>query len=199
MEVLASQLHKEIAKEEVKEEIQDTTQDMNTLTETVVPKDVSADAGHNIHDAVRVRILADKGIDKLASRMCGGFQLKPLPLPTTLTTSVPRGVSGDVRRATVDRVCGLSRKQYLCDRCDKNFANHRSLWGHKKRGCRIEPTILRWNGKSWETSKNMHYRINLGRDLSSLLERGAIKEEALNSTQRKYIQMYKSLFQADDS
>ena len=167
-------MHKEIAKEEVKEEIQDTIQD-------------------------RVRILADKGIDKLASRMCGGFQLKPLPLPTTLATSIPRGVSGDVRRATVDRVCGLSRKQYLCDRCDKNFANHRSLWGHKKRDCRIEPTILRWNGKSWETSKNMHYRMNLGRDLSSLLERGAIKEEALNSTQRKYIQMYKSLFQADDS
>ena len=93
-------------------------------------------------------------------------------------------------------------KRYLCDRCDKNFANHRSLWGHKKRICQrhIEPTILKWNGKSWETkTANMHYQLNLGRDLSDLLERGAIKEEALNSTQRKYIQMYKSLFQADDS
>ena len=67
----------------------------------------------------------------------------------------------------------------------------------RKRYCQrhVEPIILKWNGKSWETkSTNVHYKMNLGRDLSDLLQRRAIKEEALNSKQRDYIRMYNSLF-----
>ena len=57
---------------------------------------------------------------------------------------------------------------------------------------------LKWNGKCWETTnKDIHYRLNIGRDLLSLLEKGAIKEDALNSSQKEYIQMYKNLFIED--
>ena len=63
----------------------------------------------------------------------------------------------------------------------------------------VKPIILKWNGTSWETrSKNITYQMNLGRDLSNLLERGAIKDDALNSCQREYIQMYKTLFKNDE-
>ena len=58
-----------------------------------------------------------------------------------------------------------------------------------------EHCSLKWNGTSWETkAKNLHYRMGIGRDLWNLLAKGAIKEDALNSTQREYVQMYKSLF-----
>ena len=58
-----------------------------------------------------------------------------------------------------------------------------------------EHCSLKWTGTSWETKeKNLHYRMGIGRDLWNLLAKGAIKEDALNSTQREYVQMYKSLF-----
>ena len=61
----------------------------------------------------------------------------------------------------------------------------------------VKPIILKWNGTSWETrSKNITYQMNLGRDLSNLLERGAIKDDALNCCQREYLQMYKTLFKS---
>ena len=99
------------------------------------------------------------------------------------------------------------KRRRLCDSCGKYLASSQSLWNHKRR-CReliqskekvpisefIRPTILRWNGRYWETrSNNLHYQMNLGRDLSNLLDRGAIKDDSLNSTQREYIRMYKSL------
>ncbi len=104
----------------------------------------------------------------------------------------------------------MVKRRHLCDRCGKRYASYQSLWNHRNRICKrvikpvsqdvsdykyVKPTILKWNGKSWETrSKNVRYQMNLGRDLSNLLERGAIKEDALNCSQKEYIQMYKTLF-----
>ena len=45
--------------------------------------------------------------------------------------------------------------------------------------------------------RSTRYRLNLGRNLSSLFEREAIEEEALNSTQKEYVRMYKTLFIED--
>ena len=103
-------------------------------------------------------------------------------------------------------------KRRLCVKCGKTYASYQSLWKHKNRICKrsnkpvsqvvsnykyVKPIILKWNGTSWETrSKNITYQMNLGRDLSNLLERGAIKDDALNSCQREYIQMYKTLFKS---
>ena len=98
--------------------------------------------------------------------------------------------------------------RHLCDRCGKRYAWHQSLWRHKNRVCThvfkcqdvsnkkyVKPTILKWNGKSWETrSENVHHQINLGCNLSDLLKRGAIKHDALNSRQKEYVQKYDKLF-----
>ena len=86
----------------------------------------------------------------------------------------------------------------------------RVVWKHKqihlsenskkmsKKNATIPRIHLKWNGKCWETmNKDIHYRLNLGRDLCSLVEKGAIKEEVLNSSQKEYIQMYKNLFIED--
>ena len=113
------------------------------------------------------------------------------------------------------------KKWYKCDKCEKTLASYKSLWQHKKTckfnnthaktdtaiytwrkpAAQVENTIpsiqLKWNGKCWESDVNkrdIHYRLNLGRDLFSLLERGAMKEDALNCTQREYVNMYKKLF-----
>ena len=52
---------------------------------------------------------------------------------------------------------------------------------------------MMWNGKSWEMkSIDVHYKLNLGRDMADLLERAVIKKEDLTRTQM-YIQMYKAL------
>ena len=76
----------------------------------------------------------------------------------------------------------------------------RVVWKHKqihlsenskkmsKKNATIPRIHLKWNGKCWETTnKDIHYRLNLGRDLCSLVEKGAIKEDALNSSQKEYI------------
>ena len=100
-------------------------------------------------------------------------------------------------------------KRITCKRCNKKYASHQSLSNHRKicsaresmlsRRCGVDDPIkskLEWNGKYWKTrNTNLHYQINLGRDLSSLLEREAIKEDALNDMQRESIIMYNALFQ----
>ena len=87
-------------------------------------------------------------------------------------------------------------KRRTCNKCLKTYSCRQALSYHKRNSrCGIIIT-LKWNGKCWET-KDTRYRLNHGRDLSALLERGAIKEEALNSTQKEYVQMYKTLFMDD--
>ena len=108
------------------------------------------------------------------------------------------------------RGCAMIRKKSRkCEKCGKILANRQSLWKHKqihlpenskipKKNATIARIHLKWNGKCWETmNKDIHYRLNLGRDLCSLVEKGAIKEEVLNSSQKEYIQMYKNLFIED--
>ena len=92
--------------------------------------------------------------------------------------------SADGRRQR--RKDGPPQQPYaLKSRCDTD---------RKKAEC-CQVNTLMWNGKSWETrSSDIHYKLNLGRDLSNLLERGAIKDDALNSCQIECIQMYKALF-----
>ena len=103
---------------------------------------------------------------------------------------------------------GVVKRKFVCDGCGKGFVSAQSLWNHKNRRLKpqlasssggAEPLTLSWNGKSWQRcgSKNLCYRLNLGRDLSNLLERGATKDDSLNSTQKEYIEMYKSLFLDD--
>ena len=114
-------------------------------------------------------------------------------------------------------------KRRSCDSCGKSLACRSALCRHKKT-CKkvgskaVQSSLakvvkdaelpvrsltrdkginlcLKWNGKFWETrAKNMHCQISIGRDLSNLLDKRAIKEDALNCTQKEYIQMYKSLF-----
>ena len=104
--------------------------------------------------------------------------------------------------------CAMIRKKsFKCEKCGKILGSRQSLWNHKqrhlsekmlKKNDKIGRIHLKWNGKCWETkNKDIHYRLNLGRDLCSLVEKGAIKEEVLNSSQKEYIQMYKNLFIED--
>ena len=110
--------------------------------------------------------------------------------------------------AAVVATSGVVKRKFVCDGCGKGFVSAQSLWNHKNRRLKpqlasssggAEPLTLSWNGKSWQQcgSKNLCYRLNLGRDLSNLLERGAIKDYSLNSTQKEYIEIYKSLFLDD--
>ena len=110
--------------------------------------------------------------------------------------------------AAVVATSGVVKRKFVCDGCGKGFVSAQSLWNHKNRRLKpqvtspsggVEPLTLSWNGKSWQRcgSKNLCYRLNLGRDLSNLLERGAIKDNSLNSTQKECIEMYKSLFLDD--
>ena len=87
----------------------------------------------------------------------------------------------------------IETRRSSCDNCGRSLACRSSLSRHKRK-CKSDFTLM-WNGKSWETrSSDVHYKLNLGRDLSNLLERGAIKDDALNSCQIECIQMYKALF-----
>ena len=56
---------------------------------------------------------------------------------------------------------------------------------------------LKWDGKCWKiiNRENIRYQLNLGRELVSLLQRGAIKEDVLNNKQKELINMYKDLLQ----
>ena len=65
-----------------------------------------------------------------------------------------------------------------------------------KTNAKIARIHLKWNGKCWETTnKDIHYRLNLRRDLLSLIEKGAIKEDALKTVLKESI--YKNFFIED--
>ena len=95
----------------------------------------------------------------------------------------------------------VETKRRLCDNCGRSLAGRSSLCRHKKT-CKgdFTPTFMMWNGKSWGTSlSDVHYKLNLGRDMADLLERAVIKKEDLTRTQMEYIQMYKALFKNIES
>ena len=55
--------------------------------------------------------------------------------------------------------------------------------------------VLEWNGSSLVTKDSeSRYQLNLGRDLSTLMENGAIQKDRLNTKQKVCVQMYYSLF-----
>ena len=90
----------------------------------------------------------------------------------------------------------IETKRRFCDNCGRGLADRSSLCRHKKT-CKgdFTPAIMMWNGKSWEMkSIDVHYKLNLGRDMADLLEREVIKKEDLTRTQMECIQMYKALF-----
>ena len=90
----------------------------------------------------------------------------------------------------------IETKRRLCDNCGRSLAGRSSLSRHKKT-CKgdFTPVIMMWNGKSWNMKAiDVHYKLNLGRDMADLLEREVIKKEDLTRTQMECIQMYKSLF-----
>ena len=65
--------------------------------------------------------------------------------------------------------------------------------------CNRVPTLkLQWDGESWKRvsagDEKLYYRVRLGRDLCNLIDRDAIKEDVLNSTQAEYVAMYRQLF-----
>ena len=57
--------------------------------------------------------------------------------------------------------------------------------------------LLKWDGKCWKIINKdyIRYQLNLGRDLVSLLRKGAIKEDVLNSKQKELIKMYSDLLE----
>ena len=125
-----------------------------------------------------------------------------------IARKILQGETKSSAAAAVVATSGVVKRKFVCDGCGKGFVSAQSLWNHKNRRLKpqlasssggAEPLTLSWNGKSWQRcgSKNLCYRLNLGRDLSNLLERGAIKDDSLNSTQKEYIEMYKSLFLDD--
>ena len=171
-----SQLAKEVVKKELEDVKEHAVQGVNALSETAVNVGIPGDMVHSVSNIAREG--AHTAVDRLGT--------------------------------VADKV----KRRYLCDGCSKKYASSQSLWNHKKRICQraesfdrlrrdiatfnnkcVKPITLKWNGRSWETrSKDIPYQMNLGRDLSNLLERGAIKDDSLNSTKRENIQMYKSLF-----
>ena len=95
----------------------------------------------------------------------------------------------------------IETKRRLCDNCGRSLAGRSSLCRHKKT-CKgdFAPAIMIWNGKSWEMKPiDVHYKLNLGRDMADLLEREVIKKEDLTRTQMECIQMYKALFKKVES
>ena len=113
----------------------------------------------------------------------------------------------------------LKRKWYKCEKCEKTLSSYHSLWRHKKT-CKNDlkrkrndddeqvpvkikannipsnDKTLRWNGSCWKTeNESLRYQLNLGRDLTSILERRALNENEFNDMQKESINMYKALYQ----
>ena len=97
-----------------------------------------------------------------------------------------------------------SQNQHLC-LCDEKFLTNESFCQHQEICSRAinahrfiaadTNLVLTWNGSSWETKDNeTRYRLNLGRDLSTLIDNGAIQKDRMNTKQKECIQMYYSLF-----
>ena len=90
-----------------------------------------------------------------------------------------------------------TRNKVVCKPCGKVLSQFSALYRHKKHHCKARIPILKleWNGSTWVKSDNrFYYRLQLGRNLYNLIEKGAIKDDVLNCAQRKYVNMYKSLF-----
>ena len=90
-----------------------------------------------------------------------------------------------------------TRNKVSCKACGKVLSQFSALYRHKKHHCKARIPILKleWNGSTWVKSDNrFFYRLQLGRNLYNLIEKGAIKDDVLNCAQRKYVNMYKSLF-----
>ena len=91
-----------------------------------------------------------------------------------------------------------TRKKFYatCKACGKVFSERSNLSRHKRYCKDRVPTLkLEWNGDKWVNSDNrFYYRLQLGRNLFNLIEKGAIKDDDLNCTQREYVKMYKKLF-----
>jgi len=84
-----------------------------------------------------------------------------------------------------------------CKPCGKFFTRTNALYRHRRHHCKERlPTLkLEWNGESWVKSNHRsYYRLQLGRNLFNLIEKGAIKADVFNSTQKEYVEMYKKLF-----
>ena len=84
-----------------------------------------------------------------------------------------------------------------CKPCGKFFTRTDALYRHKTYHCneRILTLKLEWNGESWvKSNQRSYYRLQLGRNLFNLIEKGAINADVLNSTQKEYVNMYKKLF-----
>ena len=84
-----------------------------------------------------------------------------------------------------------------CKPCGKFFTRTDALYRHKTYHCneRILTLKLEWNGESWvKSNQRSYYRLQLGRNLFNLIEKGAITADVLNSTQKEYVNMYKKLF-----
>ena len=83
-----------------------------------------------------------------------------------------------------------------CNGCGKFFARTYCLYRHRYY-CKalIQTLKLEWNGESWmKTNHRIYYQLQLGHNLINLIEKGAVKEDDLNCTQREYVKMYKKLF-----
>ena len=90
-----------------------------------------------------------------------------------------------------------NKTKVICKPCGKLFSQVNALYRHKKHHCKARiPTLkLEWNGDRWVNSDNrFYYRLQLGQNLYNLIEKGAIKEDVLNCTQKEYLNMYKKLF-----
>ena len=97
-----------------------------------------------------------------------------------------------------------SRNQHLCV-CGEKFLPHESLSQHQEVCSQAinahkfiaadTQLVLEWNGSSWETKDSeSRYHLNLGRNLSTLMENEAIQKDRVNTKQKECIQMYHSSF-----
>ena len=102
------------------------------------------------------------------------------------------------------KTCKDKGLQHVCI-CGEKFLTHESFYQHQEKCSRAinaqkftssnTKLVLEWNGSSWETKDNEpRYHLNLGRDLSTLVENGVIQKDRLDTKQKECIHMYHSLF-----
>ena len=79
----------------------------------------------------------------------------------------------------------------------KEVAASEEILCDKKMESGLLTILLKWDGKCWKIINKdyIRYQLNLGRDLVSLLRKGAIKEDVLNSKQKELIKMYSDLLE----
>ena len=119
---------------------------------------------------------------------------KPSPMGETRSIKIQ---GNDPVQLSIRREEEETRKKVSCKACGKVLSQYSALHRHKKHHCKAGIPILKleWNGSTWVKSDNrFYYRLQLGRNLYNLIEKGAIKDDVLNCAQRKYVNMYKMLF-----